>query len=197
VLRLHHYGGHPLHSYLLSPSRHERETEGEATFHSRVGRPRRAGGRSDATTIVVENQPQRTTSTTAAPRAPAGIDATLLAACQLLNNPPPSGSSPSAEEQWHHNVDQLVVTAINTSLNERQRQPSAQHSRNPSAARAPSVARAPSIACAPLLEPNTRLPAHHRAPMASYVMAYLRAEINHHRGGEDNRITIERQHERR
>jgi hypothetical protein len=43
-----------------------------------------------------------------------GPDAALLAAHQLLNNPPPAGASPSADEQWHHDVDQLVIVAINT-----------------------------------------------------------------------------------
>jgi hypothetical protein len=47
------------------------------------------------------------------------------------------------------------------------------------------------------MEPNDHPPAQHRAPMASYAMADLRAEINRRRGGKDNRITIERQCERR
>jgi hypothetical protein len=42
------------------------------------------------------------------------IDATLLAAHQLVNNPPPSEASPSATEQWCHDIDQLIVAAINT-----------------------------------------------------------------------------------
>jgi hypothetical protein len=96
------------------PSRHEREVERGATSHPRAGRPRRTGGRSGATTVIVESQPQRTTGVVPAPSVVAGADATLLEARQLLNNPPPSEASPSAAEEWRCNVDQLVVAAINT-----------------------------------------------------------------------------------
>jgi hypothetical protein len=82
-------------------------------------------GRTDATTVMLESQPQRTAGTTVSPPAIVGLDATLLAARQLLNNPPPTGASPSATEQWRHNVDQLIVTAINTPHHERRCQPSA------------------------------------------------------------------------
>jgi hypothetical protein len=51
---------------------------------------------------------------TASPPATLGPDAALLAARQLLNNPPPVEASPSTSEQWHHDVDQLVIAAINT-----------------------------------------------------------------------------------
>jgi hypothetical protein len=77
----------------------QRETKGEATSRSRAGRPRRASGRSSATTVMVENQPQRTTGTAVALPAVASVDATLLAARQLLNNPPLSGVTPSVVEQ--------------------------------------------------------------------------------------------------
>jgi hypothetical protein len=125
-----------IHSVAASshPSRHGRETEGEATSRSRAGRPRRAGGRLVATTVVVESQPQRTAVTAAAPPAVVGVDATLLAVSRLLNNPPLSRASPSAAEQWRNDVNHLVVAAINTSPQERWRQPSAQYSRTPSAA---------------------------------------------------------------
>jgi hypothetical protein len=43
-----------------------------------------------------------------------GPDATLLAARQLLNNPPLVKALPSAAEQWCHDVDQLIIAAINT-----------------------------------------------------------------------------------
>jgi hypothetical protein len=140
-----------IHSVAASshPSRRERE----ATSRSRAGRLRRAGGRTDATTVMLESQPQRTVGTIASPLAAAGIDATLLVARQLLNNPSPSGASPLAAEQWRHDVDQLVVAAINMPHRERRRQPSMQQSRVPSAARAPSVVQAP-----PVL-PNARPPA--------------------------------------
>jgi hypothetical protein len=76
----------------IHPSRHEREVEGEATSRSRAGRSIRAGGRSGATTIMVESQPQCTIGTAAAPPAAEGVDTMLLATRQLLNNPHPSGA---------------------------------------------------------------------------------------------------------
>jgi hypothetical protein len=120
-----------------------------------------------------------------------GLDAALLAACQLLNHPPPTGVSPSAAEQWRHDVDQLIIAAINTPHREGWRQPSAQQSSISSATRAPSVAQAP-----PVL-PSVRPPMQHHASMASYQTTDLREEINCHRGGEDIRTTIEHNHERR
>jgi hypothetical protein len=39
---------------------------------------------------MVESQPQRTAGAMPTPSVIAGVDATLLAACQLLNNPPSS-----------------------------------------------------------------------------------------------------------
>jgi hypothetical protein len=71
-----------IHSVAASshPSRRERESERETTSRSRVGRSRRVGARTDATTAVLESQPQRTTGTTASPLTAAGIGAALLAA---------------------------------------------------------------------------------------------------------------------
>jgi hypothetical protein len=126
----------------------------------------------------------------------AGADETLLAACQLLNNPPPSGASPSVAEEWCRNVDQLIVAAINTPLHERWCQPSAQHSHT-TVAHVPSAARTPPVERAPPVRPDACQTARHRAPMASYATADLRAEINRRRGGEDGRVTIERRRERR
>jgi hypothetical protein len=40
-------------------------------------------------------------------------EATLEVALQLLHDPPGLHASLSVAEQWHHNVDQLVVIAIN------------------------------------------------------------------------------------
>jgi hypothetical protein len=177
------------------PSRREREVERGATSHPRAGRPRCTGGRSDATTVIVESQPQRTAGTVPTPSVVAGTDATLLAARQLLNNPPPSGASPSAAEEWRRNVDQLVVAAINTPLHERRCQPSAQHSHT-LVAHAPFAARAPPVEHAPPVGPDACQTARHRTPMASYATADLRAEINCHRGGEDGRVTIEHRRER-
>jgi hypothetical protein len=71
---------HSVTAYSHPSLRREMESERETTSRSRVGRSRRAGGRADATTIVLESQPQRTTATTTPPPAAADIDAALLAA---------------------------------------------------------------------------------------------------------------------
>jgi hypothetical protein len=123
---------------------------------------------------VLESQPQPTARTIASLPVAVGLDVALLAARQLLNNPPPTGASPSVVEQWHHDVDQLVVAAINTPHREGRCQPSVQQSRFPSATREPSVVQAPSVL------PDERPPAQHCAPMASYQTMDLREEINHH-----------------
>jgi hypothetical protein len=163
-----------LHSVAASshPSRRERESERKTTFWSRAGRSRRPRGRTDTTTVVLESQPQSTAGTTASPPTVVGPDVTLLAVRQLLNNLPPVGASALAAEQWRHDVDQLVITAINTPQREGRRQPSAQQSRFPSVAHAPFMTQAP-----PVL-PGARPLAQHRAPMASYQTSDLREEIN-------------------
>jgi hypothetical protein len=43
----------------------------------------------------------------------AGPEATLEAARQLLHNPLGSHASPSVAKQWHHDVNQLIIAAIN------------------------------------------------------------------------------------
>jgi hypothetical protein len=58
----------------------------------------------------------------------------------------------------------------------------------PTAAREPPAAHVPSVAHAPALP---------HAPMASATMTDLWAKLNHYRGGKDNHVTIECQHERR
>jgi hypothetical protein len=59
-----------------------------------------------------------------------------------INNPPSAHASPSAVEQWRHDVDQLVVAAINTPHHEGGRQePVAAQSHPPSASCAPPTAR--------------------------------------------------------
>jgi hypothetical protein len=66
------------------------------------------------------------------------VGATLAAARRLLNNPPSVHASPSVAEQWCHDVDQLIVAAINTLHHEGgQQEPSAVHSRSPAAVHAP------------------------------------------------------------
>jgi hypothetical protein len=106
------------------PSRRERESEQEATSWCRAGWSQRPRGRTNTTTVVLESQPQPTAGMTASPPTVVGLDATLLVSWQLLNNPPPTGASPSAPEQWRHDVDQLIVTAINMPHCEVRRQPS-------------------------------------------------------------------------
>jgi hypothetical protein len=161
-----------IHSVAASshPSHREREPEREATSRSRAGWSRWAGGHTDATTVVMESQPQRTTGTTTSALVAVSIDTVLLATHQLLNNPPPSKASPLVVEQWHHDVDQLIVAAINTPHQDGRHQPPAQQSRVRSAARAPS--------------------------MASYMMMDHREEINRRRGREDGHTTIEHHRER-
>jgi hypothetical protein len=49
----------------------------------------------------------------------------------LLNNPPSAHASSSVAKQWRHDVDQLVVAAINTPHHEGgQQEPAAAHSRS-------------------------------------------------------------------
>jgi hypothetical protein len=121
---------------------------------------------------------------------PLGADpeATLEAAHQLLHNPPGPHFSPSAAEQWHHDINRIIITSINTSAHARWHAnhpsavTSATHSLTPMVPRVPSV---PRVATAP------------RVPVASFITATLRAELERCRSGEDNRITIKRRRERR
>jgi hypothetical protein len=97
-----------------------------------------------AMTAVTTTQHQRTTGTVWTPLPAEGVEATLVAARWLLNNPPSAHTSPLAIEQWRHNVDQLIVAAINTPHHEGGRQePTATHSRSPSAVRTPPYAHLP------------------------------------------------------
>jgi hypothetical protein len=106
----------------------------------------------------------------------AEVEATLVTARRLLNNPPSTHTSPSATEQWRHDVDQLIIVAINPPHHEGGRQESTvAHSCSPSAA------------CMP----------HQAHVLPSIVMADLRDELIRHHKGEDNHITIERHRERR
>jgi hypothetical protein len=143
-----------IHSVAASShlSHHEREPEREATSHSKAGWSQRAGGCTDAAIVMLESQPQHTTGTTTSLPAVVGIDAVLLVVRQLLNNPPPSGASPSAAKQWCHDIDQLIIVAINTPHQEGQHQPLTQQSRVQSAV--------------------------HAALMTSYTTMDLREEIN-------------------
>jgi hypothetical protein len=123
-----------------------------------------------------------------------------MAARQLLNNPPPPHTSPSVAEQWRHNIDQLIVAAINTPPHRGRQPPSVAHSHTLTETHMLSAPTAPIVACEPLAAhalSSTHAPAPPRAPTASATMTDLQAELNCHRGGEDSRITIERQCERR
>jgi hypothetical protein len=99
------------------PSCPEQRTEQEATSCSRVGRSRQTNTR-DATTTVVATAAathrQRSAATTAVSPASAGLEATLEVVHQLLHNPLGLHASPLVVEQWRHDVDQLVIAAINT-----------------------------------------------------------------------------------
>jgi hypothetical protein len=168
-----------IHSIVVSshPSHQEQETERDVTSRSRAGRSRRVGGRSSATTAMTATQHQHTTEMVRTPPPAVGVEATLVTARRLLNNPPSMHASPSTAEQWCHDVDQLIVAAINTVHHEGGHQePMVEHSCSPSAARAP-----PSM-CVP----------HQTRVLPSIVMADLRDELIHRRRGEDSCITIER-----
>jgi hypothetical protein len=96
------------------------------------------------TTAATGMQHQRSAGMVRTPPPAAGVEATLVATRQLLNNPPLVHASPSATEQWCHDVDRLVVAAINTPHHEGGRQePAAAHSRSTLAARAPPSTRVP------------------------------------------------------
>jgi hypothetical protein len=111
-----------IHSMVASshPSHHEWGAEGEATSCSRVGQSRRAGNRTVATAAMVTPQCQYTASTVATPPSVAATEVTLVGARQLLNNPPLPHTSPYAVEQWRHDIDQLIITAINMPFHRRQ-----------------------------------------------------------------------------
>jgi hypothetical protein len=69
----------------------------------------------------------------------AATEATLVAACQLLNNLPAPDASPLAAEQWRHNVDYLIVAAIDTPHHGGRKQLSVAHSHMPTVAHVSSV----------------------------------------------------------
>jgi hypothetical protein len=57
---------------------------------------------------------QRSATTVIMLPSGAGPEATLEVARQLLHNPLGPCALPSAIEQWRHDVDQLIIAAINT-----------------------------------------------------------------------------------
>jgi hypothetical protein len=96
------------------PSRRVQEIEREATSRSQVGRSRRAGGHSMATIAATAMQHQCSVGMDRTLSPAVGVEAKLVVAHRLLNNPSSVHASPSAAKEWHHDVDQLIVTAINT-----------------------------------------------------------------------------------
>jgi hypothetical protein len=125
---------------------------------------------------------QHLAATAAVPPPGVGPKDMLEVARQLLHNPPGMYASPSAAEQWCHDVDQLVITAINMPPHGG-RQPN-----HLGGAPLPSAAHS-----CPLVAPRASLAV--RAP--SLAMADLRAKLECHLSGEDDCITIGRQWERR
>jgi nitrogen fixation protein len=129
-----------------------------------------------ATTTTARRQHLATTVVMTLPGA--GPKGMLEAAHELLCNPLGLGASPSAAEQWHHDVDQLIVVAINTPLHGGRcanhsgwtLELSAVHSRTPTVPRMAAV---------------------------SVPTADLWAEHECRRSGEDGRITNECHRERR
>jgi hypothetical protein len=97
-----------------------------------------------ATTAATATQHQCSAVTVQTLPPAAGVDGTLVTAHQLLNNSSSVHASPSAAEQWCHDVDQLIVAAINTLHHEECDKSRRQRIRDPpSSARAPPSARVP------------------------------------------------------
>jgi hypothetical protein len=190
-----------IHSIAASshPSRQERESDREATSCSRAGRPRRGGGRSTATARVDAAQCQHSASAAAVPLPVATAEAMMHTVRQLLNNPPPSGASPLVAEQLRHNIDQLVIAAINTPPLGGNCQPPVEHSCTPTPPQAPWAPHVPSAVCPPLA---ARPPSVARAPLVTraisgpwvpvtiIAMGDLHDELCLHEL-EDSRVTIE------
>jgi hypothetical protein len=211
-----------LHSMAASshPSHCEWEIGEEAKSHSWAGQSRRRGNRATVTASVGVPQHQRSTNVVVTPPPVANVaaqqrqrtasvampppprptaDATMHVARQLLNNPPPTGASSSTVEQWCHDVDQLLVVAINTPPPGGNHQIPDEHSLTPTSAHVPPAPGVPSSMCPPSVAraPSTaRAPGAPRVLIESVATSDLRNELLH-RQGEDSHITIERRRERR
>jgi hypothetical protein len=134
-----------------------------------------------ATTAATAIQHQCSARMVRTPPPVAGIEATLVTDHWLLNNTPSVHASPSAAEQWHHDVNQLIIAAINTPYHEGGRQgPAAAHSHSPLTARA---------------SPSDHVP-HQARILPTSTATNLHDELIRRRRGNDSRITIERHHER-
>jgi hypothetical protein len=178
-------------------SHQEWETDGGATSCSRAGRSRLVGDHSAAMAGMATSQLQRSASTVVTLPLVAVTEAMLVAAHQLLNNPPTSHTSPSAVDQWRANIDQLIVTTINTPPQRGQqpplKQPSVAHSRTPTAAHVPLTVHTPSTACTPSVAHTPGTPG---VLIGSVVMSDLRVELNRRQDGKYSCITIEHQRKR-
>jgi hypothetical protein len=131
---------------------------------------------------VVAAHRQHSAAMTAVMPPGAGLEATLEAVHQLLHNPLGPHASPLAAEQWHHDIDQLIVAAINTSPR------GGRQVNHPGGAPVTSVAHS----CSPTAPCESSAP---HALVASLGMVDLRVKLKRHRSGEDGRITIERHRE--
>jgi hypothetical protein len=152
-----------------------------------VGRSHRTNTRNATTDVVATaaaTHRQHSTTMTAVLPPGAGHEAMLEVARLFLHNPLDPHASPSIVEQWHHGVDQLIVAAINTLPR------GGWWANHLGGAPVPSMARS----CSPTVRLTSSAP---RAPAASLATTDLRAELERHRSGEDNHISIEQHQERR
>jgi hypothetical protein len=163
------------------PSHHEQGSEQEATSHSRAGQSCRTNTHDTiiavvATTAAAHRQHSAATAAVTPPGA--HPEAMLEDVHQLLHNPPGPDASPLVAEQCHHDVDQLIVTTINTMLC------GGWQANRPSGALVLFAADSCSLAA-------QRAPSAPHALAASVATTDMRAKLERHRSGEDGRITIE------
>jgi hypothetical protein len=99
------------------PFGHGQGSEQEVTSCSRAGQSHQMNAR-NATTVVMPTaaaaQRQHSAAMAVVMPPSASPEATLEAAHALIHNPLGLHASPSAAKQWHHDIDQLIVAAINT-----------------------------------------------------------------------------------
>jgi hypothetical protein len=106
----------------------------------------------------------------------------MLLRRQLLNNPSGAYVAPSVAEQWCHDIDQLIVAAINT-------MPCGGQQAN-------HLGGVPVVSAAHLCSPAAP-PASSTVRASSLAMIDLWDEVERCRSGEDDRMTMERQRKRR
>jgi hypothetical protein len=176
------------------PSSRGQENEQEATSYSRAVRSHQTNARNTATTMVATAaDAHRQYSAAMAVITPptAGPKGMLEVECVLLHNPPSQNASPSTVEQWRHDVDQLIIAAINMPLHGGRQ---ANHSRG-TLEPSPAHSCTPTVACNLLV---ARASTMSRTPIAvSLTTTDLRVELECRRSGEDDCTTIEHRWERR